>query len=143
MLGLLALGTAGMCAELVALEHYGTSDQLVPLVLGGAGLAVVVWGAVWPGLVVLRVLQCIMLLFVGTGIIGITLHAQTGVEAREQDPAATVPPVLSPGVLVQLGLLGLLYTYKHPALGEEEVSFSSNISNDPATEEGQEIGRAR
>jgi hypothetical protein len=29
---------------------------------------------------------------------------------------AKAPPALAPGVMVQLGLLGLVYTYKHPAL---------------------------
>jgi len=33
---------------------------------------------------------------------------------------ATAPPALSPGLLVQLGLLGLVYTYRHPALGAAE-----------------------
>ncbi len=67
------------------------------------------------------------------GIIGITLHYQANAEfQREIDPAlgglalfwkvveATAPPALAPGVMVQLGLLGLVYTYKHPALGEQE-----------------------
>jgi hypothetical protein len=27
-----------------------------------------------------------------------------------------VPPLLAPGVMMQLGLIGLAYTYKHPAL---------------------------
>jgi len=26
------------------------------------------------------------------------------------------PPVLAPGAMIQLGLLGVVYTYKHPAL---------------------------
>ena len=29
---------------------------------------------------------------------------------------AKAPPLLAPGSMVQLGLLGLAYTYKHPAL---------------------------
>jgi hypothetical protein len=29
---------------------------------------------------------------------------------------AKAPPALAPGVMVQLGLLGLVYTYRHPAL---------------------------
>jgi hypothetical protein len=47
---------------------------------------------------------------------------------REVDPAiggwslvvkvmtAKAPPALAPAGLIQLGLLGLLYTYRHPAL---------------------------
>jgi hypothetical protein len=29
---------------------------------------------------------------------------------------AHAPPALAPGVMAQLGLLGLIYTYQHPAL---------------------------
>jgi hypothetical protein len=29
------------------------------------------------------------------------------------------PPILAPGLFVQLGLLGLLYTFRHPAAREE------------------------
>ncbi len=29
---------------------------------------------------------------------------------------AKAPPLLAPGSMVQLGFLGLAYTYKHPAL---------------------------
>jgi hypothetical protein len=28
------------------------------------------------------------------------------------------PPALAPAAMIQMGLLGLLYTYKHPALGD-------------------------
>ena len=31
---------------------------------------------------------------------------------------AKAPPALAPGALIQLGLLGLVFTYKHPALRE-------------------------
>jgi hypothetical protein len=28
-------------------------------------------------------------------------------------------PALAPGAMIQLGLLGLVYTFRHPALGHE------------------------
>jgi hypothetical protein len=73
-----------------------------------------------------------MLCFIGTGVIGITLHSKGGMSRQhELDPslagqtlfwkvvAAPDPPVLSPAIMVQLGLLGLVYTYRHPALRDE------------------------
>ena len=32
---------------------------------------------------------------------------------------AKTPPLLAPGAMVQLGLLGLVYTYKHPMLKDQ------------------------
>ena len=63
------------------------------------------------------------------GAIGITLHYQGNVEFQlEVHPElsgwalfanvlhAKAPPALAPGVMAQLGFLGLIYTVKHPAL---------------------------
>lgn len=124
LLAVVALGTCGIGVELVMLEHYGTVDQLIPFAVGGAGLLVMGWVAAWPSLVSLRFLQFMMLVFVGTGIVGITLHA-------EADVAADVaPPMLSPGVFVQLGLLGLLYTYHHPVLRDLYVETRKDGNTD-------------
>jgi hypothetical protein len=111
MLGLVGLGTTGICVELVLLEHYGDWNQLIPLVVAGIGLPATLWMALAPGLAALRVWQFTMLLFVGTGITGITMHYDV-----TSDTVA--PPVLAPGLFVQLGLLGLLYTLRHPAAGD-------------------------
>ena len=124
-------GLAAVCADLLLLGHYKDSNQLVPLTVSGAALLSIAWTALRPSVVALRALQFVMLCCMGTGIIGITLHGKGGVEhQREVDPAlagrdlfwkvvaAPDPPVLSPGIMVQLGLLGLLYTYRHPELRE-------------------------
>jgi hypothetical protein len=70
-----------------------------------------------------------MILFVASGIAGIVFHYQANVEFQlEADPAlrgtalawkvlqAKTPPALAPGVMAQLGLIGLTYAYRHPAL---------------------------
>jgi len=76
----------------------------------------------------LRVFQAIMLLFVLVGLLGIYLHLRGNLEfALERDPSLSggrliwkilrgATPALAPGALAQLGLLGLVYTYRHPAL---------------------------
>jgi hypothetical protein len=131
ILGIVALGTIGMSIELLLIGHYEDADQLIPLAVAAAGLVSVLLSAVRPSAGLLRLLQFMMLTYVGTGLIGITLHYEGNVAAqRELDPAiagptlfwkaveATAPPALAPGVMVQLGLLGLLATYRHPALAE-------------------------
>jgi hypothetical protein len=112
MLALVGLGTAGAIVELVVLEHYTDWNQLIPLVVAAVGLLAATWMALAPGLTALRVWQFTMLLFVGTGITGITMHYDLASDTVD-------PPILAPGLFVQLGLLGLLYTFRHPAAREE------------------------
>jgi hypothetical protein len=138
ILAIVVLGTVGMSTELVLIGHFGDATQVIPLVLGGLALGVIAWLAARPGPVALRALQLVMLLFIGAGITGITVHFNANAEfQRDIDPSiggaalfwkvveATAPPALAPGVMVQLGLLGLVYTYRHPALGAEPFEFSS------------------
>jgi len=126
--GMIAVGT-----DLLLLGHYKDSNQLIPLTVSGATLVGIAWTAVRPGVAAIRVLQFLMLCCIGTGVIGITLHGKGGIaHQRELDPsltgqplfwkvvAAPDPPVMSPGIMVQLGLLGLLYTYRHPTLREAD-----------------------
>ena len=108
MLGLVVLGTIGLGVELIVLEHYADSNQLIPLVVSGLGLLAAIWTALAPGLAAVRVWQFAMLLFVGTGITGVTMHFDVVSETVD-------PPLLAPGLFIHLGLLGLLYTYRHPA----------------------------
>jgi hypothetical protein len=140
ILGIAALGTLGMSAELLLIGHYADASQLLPLIAAAVALALMV--VVWlrPRVVTLRTLQFVMLTFLGIGVTGVTLHFEASVQhQRETDPAssgvalirnvmdATSPPLLAPGVMVQLGLLGLLYTYRHPALGDEALDqFASD-----------------
>jgi hypothetical protein len=111
ILGLVGLGTAGVSVELVFLEHYTDWNQLIPVTVAGLGLLATIWIAVAPGLVALRAWQFTMLLFVGTGITGITMHYDVVSETVN-------PPRFAPGVFVHLGLLGLLYTFRHPSAHE-------------------------
>ena len=125
-------GTLAVCTDLLLLGHYKDSNQLIPLTVAAAGLLSIAWVATAPRPGSLRTFQFVMLCFIGTGLIGVTLHSKGGITAqREVDPslegrnlfwkvvAAPDPPVLSPGIMVQLGLLGLVYTYRHPGLREQ------------------------
>jgi hypothetical protein len=133
LLVLVALGSAGMVTELVLINHLEDSKQLIPIVLGGLGIATLAWTAIRGSIPAIRSLQLVMLLYIAAGVIGMALHYQANAEfQREMDPQiaginlfwkvveATAPPALSPGMMVQLGLLGLVYTYRHPGLREDE-----------------------
>ena len=117
------LGLVGTETELVLLEHYDEPWQFVPLCLIAFALAAIVWHTARGGAASLRTLQTIMALFLVAGCIGLVLHFRGAAEFQlEIDPAmgkwalvkkvmqAKVPPVLAPGIMLQLGLLGLTYS---------------------------------
>jgi hypothetical protein len=124
LLAVLVIGLLGTVTELVLLEHYEQPLQFVPLVLIVAALAAVVWHFVQPGVASRRALLIIMALFVLAGFAGIAAHFFGSAEYQlELDPEmdrwellekilrAKAPPVLAPGMMLQLGLLGLAYVY--------------------------------
>ena len=135
MLALLVFGLIGTIVELLLLEHYEEGWQLVPLFLIGLALGVVVWHLVRPRAGNVRALQVLMLLFLFAGAVGVGLHLDGAAEFQvEIDPSqsrwevfkkamqAKAPPVLAPGVMMQLGLLGLMYVYRHPALSGPQAA---------------------
>jgi len=130
--GLLTFGMLGALTELLLLHHYEDSWQFVPLVLIGAALAVLGWHLFDRSPFSVRVLQTTMALFLVAGMLGVVLHYQANVESLVgKDPGLSgwalfvkaiqskVPPALAPGLMAQLGLLGLAYSYKHPSLKSE------------------------
>jgi hypothetical protein len=132
ILGVWLFGSAGTLLDLVLLEHYEDEWQLAPLVLIGVSAAVLIWQLVSRVRVAIRAFQLAMLLCLVSGAAGVVLHYRANMEFQlEIDPAmggrelfwkvihAKAPPALAPGVMVQLGLFGLLFTYQHPALGRD------------------------
>ena len=128
LLAVFLLGALGTAIELVLLEHYSELAQLVPLGAILAGLVVLAMWFLSQARAVLRVFQVSMLVFVVAGLVGIWLHYESNLEFElEMDPSAEgwsliwaslsgAMPALAPGTMVQLGLVGLLYTYGHPGL---------------------------
>ena len=121
------IGIIGLCAELLLLEHIETFTQWIPLLVLAAGLASSIWLVLRPSRPALRTFQTMMAAFVLAGIAGVYFHYAGNVEfALERDSDLTglslvwkalrgATPALAPGALAQLGLLGLAYTYGHPA----------------------------
>lgn len=129
LLAILLLGMAGTTTELLLLRHDEDATQLIPLLLLGAGYAVVAWNALKRTRLSLMTLQILMVLFVASGVLGMVFHYQANVEmSLEVFPElaggkllwqvlqAKTPPALAPGVMAQLGLVGLAYTYRQPAI---------------------------
>ncbi|MGI9078176.1 MAG: hypothetical protein ACR2G6_12745 [Gemmatimonadaceae bacterium] len=124
----LILGILGILAELLLLEHTEGFWQQMPLYLLFAGLGVLVWHAIDRRAASVRVVQGTMLLFVASGAIGAILHYKGNVEFELEMNAASrgfdlfmeammgATPALAPGAMIQLGLVGLAYTFRHPAL---------------------------
>ena len=130
MAGLLAVvGMLGTEVELYLLKHDEEWRQVIPMVVVGLGALVMLVQIARPsasGVVVLRVLMVVM---IATGLLGVYFHYQGNLEFQmEMDASqhgwalmrkilqAKTPPALAPGAIAQMGLLGLLYTYRHPSL---------------------------
>lgn len=133
----LALGMVGTGLELLLLGHVESVQQWIPAVLLAAGMAIVVWHATAPSAASVRALQSIMVLFIAAGALGVGLHYNGNVEfQRELTPAMDgvdlgwkaftgATPVLAPGAMVLLGLVGLGHAYRHPCLPNGDAAFRS------------------
>lgn len=129
LLGIFLVGVGGISLELWLLGHYEDLDQFIPLGLSVVGTITVLAAAFKPTRITVRLLQAVMLLFVASGLVGVWFHYQATTEFQlEMDPslrgwalfrkaiAAKAPPALAPGAMIQLGLIGLAYSFRHPAL---------------------------
>jgi disulfide bond formation protein DsbB len=134
LLGLMTLGLVGTMTDLLFLEHYEDSAQLIPLLLLFVGLCAVLFRVVAGGAASIRILQVVMVLMVAAGFAGIYFHFRGNLEFQlDMDPTASrwelftkvmhakAPPALAPAAMVQLGLLGLIFCYRHPDLRQEPL----------------------
>ena len=137
LLGALAIGVLGTTGELILLRHIDKPAQWIPLVFLGAALPVLIWHAAAPSAASIRVLQGLMLGFIAMGVIGVGLHYDGNVEfERELHPdehgwtfirktVAGATPVLAPGSMVLLGLVGLAHAYHHPRRGSSRPEIET------------------
>jgi hypothetical protein len=128
LLATFVVGVVGVIAELLLIEHYEEIWQLSPLLLLLAALLALGWYGLRRSPAALRAFRVVMLLFVASGFVGVLLHYKGNTEFElERDPAIGglalfwesvrgATPALAPGTMIQLALVGLAYTFRHPAL---------------------------
>ena len=128
VLALVFVGIAGLEIELALLRHAESVSQWIPHITLLIGLIVTVMVFLKPQVTTLRVFQAMMWVFIVIGLLGLYFHYKGNVEfATERDPSLSglrlvwkalrgATPALAPGALSQLGLLGLIYSYRHPVL---------------------------
>ena len=128
LLGIVLIGTVGLSLELLLLEHFESFWQWTPLALLAVVLVAGAVLAVRPSRVAVQIFQALMVLCVAAGVLGVYLHYSGNAEFElEREPLRRgldlfweslrgATPALAPGAMSQLGLLGLAYTFRHPAL---------------------------
>ena len=129
LLAVLLVGMIGTAVELLLLDHDEDVTQLIPVILLGLGVGVAVWNAAVRSRGSVLAVQIVMVFFVASGLLGVYFHYAANVEFQHEiDPAmsgmtlwwkvlrAKAPPALAPGAMVQLGLIGLAYAYRQPAV---------------------------
>ena len=123
----LVLGIVGTATELLLIGHYEAATQYAPLVLLAIGFVLATWHLAAPAARVVGALRFVMWLFIASGVVGVALHANGNSEfEREIYPTLAgselvwktvtgATPVLAPGSMTLLGLIGLAHTHRHPA----------------------------
>jgi len=134
---ILTFGLVGVLAELFLLEHTEEAWQRLPVFMLIASLVILAWHAVDRGPLSVQVLRVVMALFIITGVIGVGLHLKGNLDFElEMQPSASgfglfwetlrgATPTLAPGTMVLLGLIGLAYTFRHPALRQRDATRST------------------
>jgi hypothetical protein len=128
----------GTIAELVLLRHIDEVAQWLPVGALTAAIPILIWHGASPGNASVRTLQSLMVVFIILGVAGVGLHYNGNREfERELHPAehgweflrktvAGATPVLAPGSMVLLGLIGLAHAYRHPSIdggGHRQETF--------------------
>jgi hypothetical protein len=127
LLGALALGVAGTGAELILLGHVESAAQWVPVIGCGLAVPLLAWHAKRASRATVTVIRVLMAAFIVSGAIGVGLHYDGNAEfERERNPRGNgwpfirsiltgATPVLAPGSMVLLGLIGFAQVYRHPS----------------------------
>ncbi len=124
--------------ELVFAKHYAQPTMLIPFALVLLSVVGILGVLLNPSRQTLRLFRWVMgLLFIGSAI-GVFFHLRGNLAvARDIDPTLSglkllwevltgAAPALAPGLLAQVGLLGLAYTYQHPGLDQRKTRPVTN-----------------
>jgi hypothetical protein len=128
VLFIMAFGVMGTVTELLLIGHYKALNQWPPLMLLGLTALGII--AMWqnPRPRLLRVFRWLMVVVAVSSFVGVYFHLQGNIAFKlETNPdlswllllwkaLESGIPVLAPGMMAQIGLLGLAYTFRHPNL---------------------------
>lgn len=142
ILAVMMIGMLGLTAELLLMEHTETWEQWIPIVVLSLGVGVTVWSRLRSSRASVRAFSALMALYLGAGLLGVYFHYAGNVEfVLERTPELSglalawealrgATPALAPGAMAQLGLLGLVYAYGHPASSKQEVSSNTRTESE-------------
>jgi hypothetical protein len=123
----LATGIVGTGGELLLLGHVESLTQWIPVAALGVAVPVLIWHSAAPGRLSVRTLQVLMAVFIVCGVVGVGLHYDGNVEFEQElhpnearltslrHTVAGATPLLAPGSMVLLGLVGAAHAYRHPS----------------------------
>jgi hypothetical protein len=136
---ILLLGLFGTGAELFLVEHTEDAWQWIPVLLVPVAVLALLWLAAAPTSRLLLLWRGLMFLFIVSGFLGLGLHWKGKLEFKQEtDPSLTglklfweamkpqSPPALAPGIMLQIGLLGLAYAFRHPAASHSSKDTGEN-----------------
>ena len=126
----------GTVSELLLLEHFEDAWQWAPIVLIALVIVTLAWHGLDRSAASLNVLRSLMVLCIVSGALGLLLHYRGNVEFELEmypdlsgwklfrDSMMGATPALAPGAMVQIGLVGLAWTFRHPALTPNATASS-------------------
>ncbi len=126
---LLALiGIVATFAELLLIGHSKSPIQWLPFLMLGSAAASFALVILYPNALTLRILQLVMVIVALSSAIGVYEHFMGNLEFQHEIKPNLAGwsliwktlkggvPLLAPGILFQVGLLGLLFSFRHPDL---------------------------
>lgn len=128
LLGVLVVGIVGTLVELLLLGHYDDRWQIAPLAIDGVFLIALTWYGVARSARLVHAIRWISAVACISAAVGVYFHFVANVEWElETTPemggfelfrevVTGALPLLAPGAMLQLGLLGLLWSFRHPLL---------------------------
>jgi peptidoglycan/LPS O-acetylase OafA/YrhL len=128
LLALAALGVIGTTIELILIGHYQEPVQWPPLIFLALTAVGIIVMTTKPTPRTLQLFRWLMVIVALSSLAGVYFHLHSNMEFTvETKPDLTGLalfwkaiqggiPLLAPGVMAQVGLLGLAATFRHPAL---------------------------
>ena len=140
LLALIFVSASAMLVDLLLLEHFENIWQWTPLAILAPVVVIVIGVARRPSRGWLVAFKASMWACIAVGLLGLFLHYRGNVEFElERDPSLGgwplfwetirgATPAMAPGAMVQLGLLGLAFAFRHPGLR----TFTTDAAPDAA-----------